>query len=623
MAIVIENSYSTSVASKSTTGTLTNVVVPTSANRAIYVFTSATQKSDNGSAYATGVTFNGTENFTLVGQIQFNKSVAEIWKLIAPTETTANVVVSWADDKGTSGGAAIGCYVLSNVDQITPDDGFNSNTGNGTSMTISIPTSANDLTIDVLSYKKSDTVTEAGDGTEQWNIPNSNVTGASSYFTAVDSQSDHGWTTTAAEDWTEAGVSINEQLILAYKDIPLKTSLESETIYKDLPLRTSVFSFTCKDVPLKTSVEAEDFNDIPLKTSVDVLNIKDLPLKASILSEDIYKDVSLKTDLESENIYGDIPLKVSLNVEQLKNIPLRSSIESEIKDRSIQLKATISILVCRDVQLASSIDIEKFKDVILRASISDDEIKYVPLKASIESETLYKDISLQTTIETIVYKGVQLKVSIFSLAIVDATPRVPPGNEWFIYSNVIFYARVFSLAGLNSDSCKWNFSLDNGKNWGTNPLCDDGIGCLAKVEDNPFKDGDENAVFGTSRDTTNGIDGTFYFVPLLEGYMNLIRWTVVDRNSNEFEEIFRVKVDTMAPGEVVIRAYKSSNKVTEVEDDGWTNDPTAFFEFTWVDEGSGIEAFSYTINGNEPDEVEEKEWTDPTYDMDSDPDPSN
>lgn len=101
----------------------------------------------------------------------------------------------------------------------------------------------------------------------------------------------------------------------AYKDVPLKISIESEDIFKDVPLKLGIESEDIyKDLPLKLSVESADsYKDLPLKVSMDIEVFKDVPLKTSIESAFTYQDVPLKITVSAE-VFKDIPLKVSILV---------------------------------------------------------------------------------------------------------------------------------------------------------------------------------------------------------------------------------------------------------------------------------------------------------------------
>ena len=200
----------------------------------------------------------------------------------------------------------------------------------------------------------------------------------------------------------------------AYKDVPLKISVESEDTYKDIPLKVSVESADeYKDVPLKISIDqGPEYKDIPLKISIESSDTyKDIPLKISIASADEFKDVPLKISIESEDSYQDIPLKVSISladVEVFKDVPLKLSVESEDTYKDLPLKISVeSSDEYKDIPLKLSIEsTDIYKDIPLKISIDALEYKDIPLKLSVESEDSYKDVPLKVSIYAYQITGV-------------------------------------------------------------------------------------------------------------------------------------------------------------------------------------------------------------------------
>ena len=174
------------------------------------------------------------------------------------------------------------------------------------------------------------------------------------------------------------------------------------------------------------------------------------------------------------------------------------------------------------------------------------------------------------------------------------------------------------------NNCTWTVSLDGGVTHGTNaPNFNNGATHMARRENATFDDGDVDVVFATSLDTTDGKDGTIYDVPFPDSGLAVTIWTVTDNVAVEGSETFRVHIDTQNPPTVTVKTYTNSGKAVELSDGDWINEAQLFFEFEWSEERSGIEDFSYSISGLDPDTTLEKTYVDPTYDMSSDPDPSN
>ncbi len=132
-----------------TVGTLSN---------GILILASGVRNSAVAYRHITGVTWNGSENFT-VGKLQDGPAASrfltgELWYLKAPSSGTHNIVVSY---DGTVLIAEIGGISLSGVDQSNPIDataGLSTTTGNP--WTTSITTVANNSWIVNAIYTSSD-----------------------------------------------------------------------------------------------------------------------------------------------------------------------------------------------------------------------------------------------------------------------------------------------------------------------------------------------------------------------------------------------------------------------------------------------------------------------------------
>ncbi len=211
-AITIEGVY-TGSCKKTQTCTLSSVTVPTSTNRAMYVFVSAYTKNTGGCAGTQEEsnvdwdTAGVNEAFTNIGCDNTNKDRVSIWKLVAPTEKTADITISHTTSNNWNwGGAVYGVYVLSGVHQTTPDDGFNGNSGNSGASTVSVSSATGDLVLDVVAT--STALTVDGSQTEKWNFQSpSTVFGGSSTEAGTTTVS-MDWTFTSAT-WGAAGISIN------------------------------------------------------------------------------------------------------------------------------------------------------------------------------------------------------------------------------------------------------------------------------------------------------------------------------------------------------------------------------------------------------------------------------
>ena len=243
----------------------------------------------------------------------------------------------------------------------------------------------------------------------------------------------------------------------AYKDITLKTSLESDLTYKDITLKITLDSLDFKDIALKTSFSIAPslaYKDITLKTSItSALTYKDITLKTTLESAPTYKDITVKTTLESAPTYKDITLKTTLeSIPTYKDIAFKTSLDSldykdiviktsfdaaplldfkdiaikvsfelgEVMDyKDITLKTTLeSALTYKDVAIKTSLDLfeyTEYKDITLKTTLDSLDYKDIALKTTLESIDIYKDITVKTTLESInIYKDITVKTTLES-----------------------------------------------------------------------------------------------------------------------------------------------------------------------------------------------------------------
>ena len=94
-----------------------------------------------------GVTWNGVETFTRSVFVDNGGLRSEIWYLVNPTATTADVVTTWASNSNARGA---GVYSYYNVDQVSPIGVTSTATGSGATTTGTItPTTAGSAIVDL------------------------------------------------------------------------------------------------------------------------------------------------------------------------------------------------------------------------------------------------------------------------------------------------------------------------------------------------------------------------------------------------------------------------------------------------------------------------------------------
>ena len=157
----------------------------------------------------TGVTYSG-QNLTYVGaRIQDNDSRVEIWKLVNPPVTTSDVRISF--DGSVQNGAGAGVMTFTGVDQSSPHDVFQSNSGESGRATLTVSSETNDLVFAVAAAEEQDSSMSISLGDQKWNYrPNGRgkLTGAGATLAGAMS-TNFRWNLGDSDDWATAGVSIN------------------------------------------------------------------------------------------------------------------------------------------------------------------------------------------------------------------------------------------------------------------------------------------------------------------------------------------------------------------------------------------------------------------------------
>lgn len=172
-----------------------SVTVNASTNT-IYV---CAQARGNNASFATGVQFNGSENFTALRQVVNGSNVkAEIWRLNNPTVTTANVVITWPNTTATSFTANGDVMQFSGADG-TEDSGT-TNSGTSTTPSGTFTTSVNgSMGVSCVVGQHASGLTLGANGTQAQNNTANSIGHATSYIakpTAGSTTLD--WTQTSA-----------------------------------------------------------------------------------------------------------------------------------------------------------------------------------------------------------------------------------------------------------------------------------------------------------------------------------------------------------------------------------------------------------------------------------------
>ncbi len=159
----------------------------------------------------TSVTYNGT-GLTFVGQVsQGNDSRVEIWALVNPPVTTANVVVTFNEQ--VQRGAVVGIITFTGVDQTTPYGVFQSNSGDSNTASATVTSSVGDLVFGMMAAEQQDSGPVVVGGTEQWSRKsrpgNNRTAGAAATFVGA-ATVNLTWNMNETDDWAIGAISLRD-----------------------------------------------------------------------------------------------------------------------------------------------------------------------------------------------------------------------------------------------------------------------------------------------------------------------------------------------------------------------------------------------------------------------------
>ena len=156
-----------------------------------------------------GATFNTSESLTKLTHITHpdDNCRAEVWYLVNPTATTANVVVTLDGSKK----AAVGAVTFAGVDQSAPIDGTTTNTGGNSTATVNVSSQARDLVADCMAtVADPNSAPNVGSGqTQHWNRQEGgSIRGAGSTEDGTSSVT-MSWGLPESKEWATIGFNLN------------------------------------------------------------------------------------------------------------------------------------------------------------------------------------------------------------------------------------------------------------------------------------------------------------------------------------------------------------------------------------------------------------------------------
>lgn len=171
MAIAVDNVQSVSSGANSTTLTLSGFAVGSGSNRLLLVGVSMNNRV-GGPTTVNSVTFGGTGLTSQGKRVQGDDAYSEIWSLLAPANSTADIVVTL--DANDSCAVIVCAMSFSGVHQSATFGTLVSNSATtGTAISVVAVSATNELVFDVVAYENpapTDTLTVGAGQTQRWNI---------------------------------------------------------------------------------------------------------------------------------------------------------------------------------------------------------------------------------------------------------------------------------------------------------------------------------------------------------------------------------------------------------------------------------------------------------------------
>jgi prepilin-type N-terminal cleavage/methylation domain-containing protein len=165
---------------------------------------------NDGLETVTGVTWNGTENLTLVGtEANADDARVEIWKLVAPSTGTYNVVITF--NEALNAQAIGGVMTFTGVDQTTPLGPFASAEADGTLASVDVSSATDELVFGVVAAETPSGFTEGPGQSEHWyqSVGSGRTEGAGSTEAGAATVTT-SWTLGSSDHWAIGGVSIKQ-----------------------------------------------------------------------------------------------------------------------------------------------------------------------------------------------------------------------------------------------------------------------------------------------------------------------------------------------------------------------------------------------------------------------------
>lgn len=194
-AAVAKGTTTAAVGNSGPTFTVSSHVV--SGTDTIIVVTSAMRSNNN----ITGITWNGTEDFSIASVDANSDAVAEMWYLVNPTGGTFDVVVTYDGNNRV----VVGATTFTGVDQTKPFSATSTANGADDAPTVNITGNNDDLIVDGLAQTSHGPDTATAAHTELYNLAQTgggtDERGASQTLAADGTSQTMSWAMSDSDSW--------------------------------------------------------------------------------------------------------------------------------------------------------------------------------------------------------------------------------------------------------------------------------------------------------------------------------------------------------------------------------------------------------------------------------------
>jgi hypothetical protein len=180
-----------------------------------------------GSGTISGITWNTSQSLTKIVEktVTAGAMRAEIWRLINPTNATANIV---ATISGDTDARKMGAILFDGADQTDPDEATQTSEGGAGPITLDITTLTDGaIVVDCGSNFTTDAITIGADQTPIMDDQTGSTGGVASYESkATAGTVTMSWTKTGSDDWAQVALSVKPAAATTIVKDPIGPGIE-------------------------------------------------------------------------------------------------------------------------------------------------------------------------------------------------------------------------------------------------------------------------------------------------------------------------------------------------------------------------------------------------------------